>query len=276
MDGERPSAERKPPQGPTIRPGSRVVGVDLAADPRHTGVAILIVEANEVTVAIDGRRGSDEMLVEFVHDADVVGIDAPLGWPEPFATALALHQRGEPWPEADDPIQQRRLLSKRRTDRLVKETTGIDPLPVAADRIGAVAMRCARLQTLWAEGWGGLEDRSGRGRLVETYPAAALKQWGLAHRRYKGHERVTERAALVESLVQAAPWLDLGAAVTLCRESDHTLDAVVSALIALAARLGFTHSPTTPADFDLAVREGWIHLPSGSLFDLGEALDVGA
>jgi hypothetical protein len=85
-----------------------------------------------------------------------------------------------------------------------------------------------------------------------------------------------ERAALVESLVQAAPWLDLGAAETLCRESDHTLDAVVSALVAMAARLGFTHSPTTQADFDLAVREGWIHLPSGSLVDLGEALDVGA
>jgi hypothetical protein len=133
-------------------------------------------------------------------------------------------------------------------------------------------MRCARLQTLWGEGWGSLEDRSGRGRLVEAYPAAALRQWGLPYRRYKGRERTAEREALVDSLVREAPWLNLGDAEAVCLASDHALDAIVSALVAMAARLGLTRPPTTSADMALAVREGWIHLPTGSLTELGEAL----
>jgi hypothetical protein len=168
--------------------GLSVLGIDLAADPAHTGVATLTVETNRVVVMAVAEKGSDDLLVDLAKRADLTGVDAPLGWPDYFISALNRHQRGEPWPAADDPIQQRRLLSKRRTDRLVKEITGIDPLSVAADRIAAVAMRCARLQTLWADEWGGLEDRAGRGRLVETYPAAALKLWGLAHRSYKGKD----------------------------------------------------------------------------------------
>jgi hypothetical protein len=136
--------------------GLVVLGIDLAADPAQTGVATLTVEAARVVVMVYPETGTDRLLVALAKGADLVGVDAPLGWPDPFVWALTLHQRGEPWPAADDPIQQRRLLSKRRTDRVVKEMTGLDPLSVAADRIAALAMRCARLQTLWAEDWSGL------------------------------------------------------------------------------------------------------------------------
>ncbi|MGH2725103.1 MAG: DUF429 domain-containing protein [Actinomycetota bacterium] len=271
MRGERSTTETTP-QGVAIRPGSKVLGIDLAADPVRTGVAILTVGSDSVGVTVEAGRGTDEALVELADDVDVVGVDAPLGWPEPFIEALFLHQRGEPWPAADDPVHQRRLLSKRRTDRFVKEVTGLDSLPVAADRIAAVAMRCARLQTLWAEGWGGLEDRSGTGRLAETYPAAALKLWGLSYRLYKGREKAAERDALVGSLVVTAPWLDLARAESACRMSDDALDAVVSGVVALGAKLGVTQPPTAPADVRLAAREGWIHLPTGTLSQLGEAL----
>jgi hypothetical protein len=150
--------------------------------------------------------------------------------------------------------------------------TGIDPLSVAADRIAAVAMRCARLQTLWANEWGGLQDRAGRGRLVETYPAAALKLWGLTHRRYKGRDGTEVRAGLVDSLEAAAPWLHLADAANACRASDHCLDAVVSGLVALAAKAELTRTPETEADLELAAREGWIHLPLCSLSQLGHGL----
>jgi predicted nuclease with RNAse H fold len=251
-----------------------VLGIDLAADPAHTGIATLTVETTRVAVMVWAEKGSDDLLVDLAKRADLTGVDAPLGWPDSFVSALNLHQRGEPWPAADDPIQQRRLLSKRRTDRLVKEMTGMDPLSVAADRIAAVAMRCARLQTLWAEGWGGLEDRGGRGRLVETYPAAALKLWGLAHRRYKGKDGAEVRAGLVDSLMAAAPWLHLVDAASACRTSDHCLDAVISGLVAMATRAALTRIPETETDLELAAREGWIHLPLCSLSQLGYGLGL--
>ncbi|MGH2556297.1 MAG: DUF429 domain-containing protein [Actinomycetota bacterium] len=142
----------------------------------------------------------------------------------------------------------------------------------AADRIAAVAVRCARLQTLWAGHWSGLEDRAGRGRLIETYPAAALKLWGLVHRSYKGTAGAATRADLVDSLMVAAPWLHLVDAGSACRASDDCMDAVVSGLVTLAAKLGLTRIPETEADNQLAAREGWIHLPICSLSELGHGL----
>jgi len=246
-----------------------ILGVDLAGDPANTGVAVLRPGPDRVVVEIGRPPVTDEVLVELGREADVVGVDAPLGWPDPFVEAVGLHHRGLPWPMADDPVAQRRLLSKRATDRFVRLRTGTDPLSVSADRIGAVAMRAARLQTLWAEGWNGPADRGGSGRLVETYPAAALRQWGLVHRRYKGRDRADARTALVETLLAAAPWLDCaGAAGVACRSSDHSLDALVSALVALAASRGLTTPPQPGEESARASREGWIHVPTGSLVDL--------
>jgi len=41
-------------------------------------------------------------------------------------------------------------------------------------------------------------DRVGTGRLAETYPAAALKTWGLIHRRYKSRDGAEPRQTLVD------------------------------------------------------------------------------
>jgi hypothetical protein len=128
--------------------GTAVLGVDLSTDSTKTGAAVLTVEADRVAVEIIAGKVSDDLLVELAHGVDVVGVDAPLGWPEPFLEAVILHQAGRAWPPTDDAAEQRRRLSKRNTDRAVKKRVGVDPLSVSADRIGAVAMRCARLQTL--------------------------------------------------------------------------------------------------------------------------------
>ena len=246
---------------------ARVVeGVDLAGDPSNTAVAVLTAGPGGAAVEIVTPPVTDDDLVAVGGRADVVGVDAPLGWPDPFVDAVACHHRGQPWPMADDPVAQRRLLSKRATDRFVRALTGTDPLSVSADRIGAVAMRAARLQTLWAGIWGAAADRAGSGRVVEVYPAAALRQWGLAHRAYKGRDRAEARAALVDSVVAGAPWLD--GAGPACRSSDHCLDALVSALVALAASLGLTERPAPGEEAAAASREGWIHVPTCSLADL--------
>lgn len=251
-----------------------VLGVDLAADPRNTGAAELKIEAARVVVDIVVPPVDDGALVELARTADKVGVDSPLGWPDDFVTAVGLHHGGHPWPSADDAVAQRRLLSKRATDRFVKAQIGLDPMSVSADRIGAVAMRCARLQTLWAPGWGRQADRAGTGPLAETYPAAALKIWGLAHRRYKGPDGVASRVALLDSLLLAAPWLHFGDGdgVAACRRSDHSLDAVICALVALAATVSLTLAPQSGPEYDRAAREGWIHLPACTLDELWTAV----
>jgi hypothetical protein len=108
-----------------------------------------------------------------------VGIDAPFGWPVEFVDAVHDYTTTGRWPDADS----NRLLL-RETDMHVKLITGQQPLSVTTDRIAYCAMRCARLLACFSET--GEADRSGAGRFVEVYPAAALRQWGLDPRRYKG------------------------------------------------------------------------------------------
>jgi hypothetical protein len=61
--------------------------------------------------------------------------------------------------------------------------------------------------------------------------------------------------------------LELGEAERLCREHDHVLDAVVSALLARAAALGYATPP--PDQYRAAaLREGWIALPTCRLDEL--------
>ncbi len=249
----------------------RAVGIDLAADPRNTGAAVAQVGGSCVVVTVLDPPLDDDALVALAVDADVVGVDAPLGWPDDFVAAVTLHHAHQPWPDADEPVQQRRMLSNRLTDRECTAATGLRPLSVSADRIAAVAMRCARLQTLWAATWGSAASRAGTGRLVETYPAAALKHWTLTYRRYKGTAGATSLGDLVDALTAGAPWIDLSTAGNAYRASDHCFDAIVCALIALAAKTGLTTGPNV-TQLPVAEREGWIHVPTCTLADLGDAL----
>jgi Protein of unknown function (DUF429) len=79
----------------------------------------------------------------------------------------------------------------------VREETGVDPLSVSSNLLAICAMRCAHLLVELA-GEGAL-DRTGAGLVAEVYPAAALRQWGLDPRGYKGTkpEKVAKRQELV-------------------------------------------------------------------------------
>jgi Protein of unknown function (DUF429) len=95
-------------------------------------------------------------------------------------------------------------------------------------------MRCASLLTRLAEE--GLEvDRSGGGKLVEVYPAAALARWDIDSRGYKtGDKAKAARERILDRLEDFAKgWLKLSEPVRgACVESDDALDAIVSALVA--------------------------------------------
>ncbi len=156
---------------------------------------------------------------------------------------------------------------------------GSTPLSVSSDLIGVVAMRAALLQTLWATCWG-VQPRDGTGQLIETYPAVALRAWGLYVRRYKSSASARENAALSgvrQELMnaideRASSWLAIDDELRrYAIESDHALDALVCCLVALATKVGQTHG-ASPEEQERARREGWIHVPSGPLADLGSYL----
>jgi hypothetical protein len=169
------------------------------------------------------------------------------------------------WPAPD-----KRSFRLRRTDLHVHDrvlaATGekLWPLSPSTDRISLTAWRLAGLREA-AFGRSHVRfDRAGGDQVVEAYPAAALLLWGLDRNGYKSDLEARER--LLAALEATAPWLlwEPGAREA-CLESDDALDAVLCALIARAAALGFTEAPP-PEALDLARAEG---LPRrGSLADL--------
>jgi len=242
----------------------RVVGVDLAAEPARTALAVLRWDDGKAVVE-DLRVGADDQAVlAALAAADNAGIDAPFGWPDAFAAFLAAHRVGDvPVPGDLTGQQWRRQLAWRHTDEAVREMTGIIPLSVTADRIGHAAMRCAGLLAKLGNS-GRPVDRDGSGTVAEVYPAASLKQWELPWRGYKQPRNLGALTELVTALQAAAPWLDAGSHDSLCRTSNDALDAVIAALTARAAALGLTLRPD-PELQPAASREGWIALPTAPL-----------
>lgn len=282
-------------EGPTSdahdEPIERFVGIDLATEPKRTGVAVVTLDGPRATASLPpaGFAADDRSLVGIVDRSTVVGLDSPLGWPDDFVAAVTAHRVSARWPtfEHRSADKIRESLRHRKTDLFVRSLDlGSTPLSVSSDLIGVVAMRGAWLQSAWAQRWGRLESRDGTGRLVETYPAAALRAWGLLARRgarYKGGGTLEQRGAqrvereriMGELEEQSAQWLDVDDALRdESVRSDHALDALVSALVALAARVGATHH-VPKDDNDAARREGWIHVPSESFDSLGKHLPLG-
>jgi predicted nuclease with RNAse H fold len=239
-------------------------GVDLAADPAGTAVAAISWTATGAVVDVVAVPAGDDVIVELAGRADKIGIDCPLGWPDDFVAFVSAHRTGvAPIPEGVDAKQWRRRLAWRHTDEVARRMTGLVPLSVSADRIGHTAMRCAALQTRLARA-GRSVDRSGTGTVVEVYPAASLKVWGLPWRGYKTAKNQAALGAVVDHLQQAAPWLDLGHHEHLCRRSDHALDAVVAALTARAAVQDQVCRPEQ-RELPAARTEGWIAIPTAQL-----------
>ncbi|MFG1921447.1 DUF429 domain-containing protein [Cryptosporangium sp. NPDC048952] len=236
--------------------------MDLAAEAANTAIAVLDwspagAQAHHIQVSI-----IDDILVDAVGGAARTGIDCPLGWPEEFVRFLGAWSAGTLVPPANTDKAWRRGLAYRRTDEVVRERLGVVPLSVAADRIAHPAMRCAGILARLAADGVPVDEL-----VVEAYPAGSLKCWGLPYRRYKGAANAPARDALVDELLTRAPWLDLGEHESLCRASDHALDAVLASLTARAAALDLT-VPPAPEDAALAAKEGWIALPTGPLSDL--------
>ena len=234
-------------------------GIDLAAQPRRTGLAVLRTGAGAGALERVQVGAEDDELVDAVTAAVKTGVDVPLGWPRRFVELLAAQAAGAleaPESTGDD---WRRDLAMRATDRAVQRRTGLTPLSVSTDRIAHPALRWAGIEArLRARGTA--VPRDGAGAVCEVYPAAALKVWGLPHRGYKGARNAASRAALVEALEARLPGLDWNGHRALCASSDDALDAVLAALVAREVAHGRAVAPQA-TELGLARQEGWIWLP---------------
>lgn len=243
------------------------LGIDLASQPAKTAACTIVWSETEprATASCPVLGVTDADVLALAAGTDIVGIDAPFGWPDPFVAFFRAGRAPEdaaiPWTPA-----RRDSLRFRATDVRVRERLGRWPLSVSTDRIALAALRCAGLlQAL------GVDDRSGARRVVEVYPAAALHAWGLTHRGYKPREGVSvpanpALAALLEDLLSRCPWLGLpDDAYRLCARNDDAFDALIAAIVARAAAQGRTVRPMGD-DAERATREGWIAVPvPGSL-----------
>ena len=252
----------------------RTAGVDLAAEPQGTALAVIEWSEREARLVQLELGVSDVPIVEAALSVDKIGIDCALGWPQDFVDFMVSHANiiaSET--DVDGGMDWRRRLAYRETDRVVREQTGRWPLSVSTDRLGLTAMRCAGLVSRLREA--GLDvDRAGAGAIAEVYPGASLRRWGLDTTGYRVSSDA--RSRLVAQLRDQAPWLSLDAFLDGMIASADALDAVIAALIARASALGIC--PPPPAEHaQLARVEGWIALPSvGSFSELRSAPDAAA
>ena len=229
------------------------LGIDLSSQPEQTATCFVRWDG-EVVIREPVVGASDEDLSAAIPQADKVGIDVPLGWPDAFVTAVASYQLGQKWPGPhSDP-----RLRLRETDRFVWSKIGRPPLSVSTDKIAMPAMRAAWLLSNLADP----SDRIGASRIVEVYPAAALVRWGFDASRYKGEKGRSIRLALVEAFEdRIRGWVRLDGAVRdKCLASDNAFDALVAALVARAAAEGLCDEVPSSC-VEVAHREGWIALP---------------
>ncbi len=229
------------------------VGIDFAAQSRDS--ALCSLEWNDSTVSVrDLHLGvTDKEIVESIQIADKTGLDVPFGWPAAFAKAVHSWAEGQPWQDAGA------RLWMRATDVAVQAIK--QPLSVSSDRIARTAARAARVLTEVA-GAGIAVSRAGVGKVVEVYPAAALRRWGLpctGYKRTKPACRAVREQILASLIVKASPRIS-DEHRKLCVSHDHALDALVAALVARAHAVGFC-DPIPEDSLAAAQIEGWIALP---------------
>ena len=236
------------------------VGVDFAASARNTAACEILWETGRVVVNRVHLAVDDDAFLSLLEDLPAggkMGLDCPLGWPAAFVAAVRASFEHAPWPTRG--CADRSNLLWRETDRWARRYLRRWPLSVSTDRIGVTALRAAYLLDSW-EAYGGAVDRSGiSGPVVEVYPAAARRIWGLGAVRSVHELEARLPVHFADSAVRYAS-----------ETSEHVFDALVAALVARAATLSRTHGPP-PELAALASAEGWIHLPSCPIEELVEA-----
>lgn len=261
----------------------RVLGIDLALADETTSIAVLTCAPEVMTVERTATGVTDDHLERLLADptVDVVGINAPVTVSRsksasPSSTTSAEHVEVESAGYLAE-IVAVRLSTRyrvRATDRWRREH--LRDLPTRTDRAaGQRAMAGLRSDRLFAS----YEPRQLDPTLtirdvVEACPAVAMHQWGLPYAGYVAYEGRADIAEVRETIVAAlASRIGIPAASVQARDGGQ-LNALMSALVAVAARLGLTER--VPDEYQVHARaEGWACVPvTGSLDGLLRRLET--
>ena len=233
----------------------RVVGVDLASQPKKSSLCVITWDEQPRVVEL-ARPADDDLIVAQAATADATGLDCPLGWPSKFIETVRRHHDGRSVADVDATPRDLRL---RTTDQWIRANhVPRDPLSVSTDRLGIVALRGIKILERIA---GPGADRSGALAIYETYPGGSLAKWGLRSTGYKDAAGTDARREIVDAL---AVHVDLAGTADQLVANDDDLDAVITAVVAGLALMGLTTS-APPEHRDVARVEGWIHVPVVSL-----------
>lgn len=240
--------------------GWRVIGIDCAVDPVNVGVAVGEIEGDCVVVRAATQcaktRGVAETACAYAEGAAHVlfALDAPLGWPEALGRTLADHRAGQPI------VSVGHMLFRRRTDDIVAREVKHQPLDVGANLIARTA--AAALSDLEA-----IRSRFGAPiplawevppaaniAAIEVYPAATLRQLGVAPSAYKKPKEAANRLRMIENLAAVA---DLSAIHDVAAQHADAFDAAVCVIAGFDFLLGRCRPPAGD-ERELARHEGWI------------------
>jgi hypothetical protein len=237
-----------------------IIGVDCATDPKKVGLAYGLWDGTNGVVHEMAAAGKDQLPAAWISQrvmahrrcACLLALDAPLGWPAAFGSALASHSAGQP-------IQTEPLnFFRRETDRFISRTVGRRPLDVGAERIARTALSALQLVAQVSNRLGmdipllwNAEMPCGMAAL-EVYPAAVLQVLGLPASGYKEDAQEPVRSRILA---------DLARQMSLPQDCSPALaDAdVLDALVCILAGMDFLAGRAMPPeDLDLAMKEGWI------------------
>jgi predicted nuclease with RNAse H fold len=209
----------------------------------------------------------------------VLAIDAPLAWPKAMVKQAAL-RRSESIPE----IAHERLQF-RVTERFLKEQGLGIPQSAVLRSIGGQATKAQAVIRLLCDEdlldvWRG-NDVPRDFAVVEVYPAASLRSWGLPHKAYKGDGenqalRAARRAMIARAVCRNQPgFFDDRDAQTRSlldgaarQEGGDELDACIAALTGVAALRDAVYKPSALQRHQElwehrsdVCEEGWIAVP---------------
>lgn len=241
-------------------PAIRLVGVDCATVPERTAVAVGEDVAGEIRLlavhpphrTLDVAAVVTEALDG--HDAAILALDAPLGWPAALGMLLRHHAPGDPVVAAPG------ALFSRATDHAIHARLGKQPLEVGADRIARTAVAAlallAEVRAATGRPWdvATVAPYAGGATVIEVYPAALV---ATTARRPRGRPAVEQaKLALASEVLGArlAPHRAVAAA------GGDALDAILCVVAAGHHAAGRT-VPPPPALAEAARREGWIWAP---------------
>ena len=237
-----------------------VIGIDCAAQPEKTGIALGHLEGGALRL-IDARRGRSvgdlvETIAQWLDGAEaaLLALDAPLGWPKLLAEGLHSHLAGAPLRGEPN------ALFRRTTDRQIYERFRKTPLDIGADRIARAAraglelLQRVRDHTATPIPLAWVPSEGPAIRAIEVYPAATVIRAGvtLSTRGTKEERRIQDHAA---KLAWLATVCELPAALQAGLHDPDVRDAAIC--VASGARF-LTGACEAPEDQELARKEGWI------------------